>query len=377
MINTYGFSVVRRLALILSLCMVIAACSETEPWRFGFVGGLSGRISDLGGPARNGMLLAVEEINAQGGIDGRLVETVIKDDQQNPELAKAAVQHLLAQSVDVIIGPVTSSMAVSVVDLANQAETLMMGVTVTTNDLSGKNDFFLRTLSATAVHAAEVADYVYDVLGIRSFAVVYDLKNKSYSQGWANDFSRNFKARGGIDKQVLSFESGQPEELPEIATRLLEGSPEMVLFVTNSVDAALLAKLVRSQNESVAIGTSEWAGTERLIEMGGKYVEGAIVPQYLDRESQEPAYLVFLESYRKRFNQEPGFPGMIAYNATKAIISTLISDPNAKALKQNILSTRRFSSVQGELIFDEFGDGRSKTYITKVEDGKFKVQVGL
>ncbi len=356
-----------------TLVALLAACSEPAPWQFGFVGGLSGRVSDLGGPARNGMLLAVEEANSIGGINGRTIQTQIKDDKQDASLSVIAVEELLAANVDAIIGPVTSSMAIQVAPLANAAKTVMMGVTVTTNELSGLDDYFLRSLSPTAKHAGVTAKVLYQDVGIRSVAGVYDLRNESYSKGWINDFTTQFEAQGGTTTKLMSFSSQNPEELLAIADELLESQPEMVVFVTNAVDAALLAKLVREKNASIKIATSEWAGTERLIELGGTHVEGAYVPQYLDRESRDLDYQKFRSAYMNRFNQEPGFPGLVGYNATNVIITALRENPDPKQLKHTILRHKAYPSVQGDLTFDEFGDVTSNTYVTQIQNGTFRV----
>lgn len=352
----------------------LSGCSQEKQITIGFVGGLSGRVSDLGGPARNGMLLAIEELNNEGGINGLPVKTLIKDDKQDVETAIKAVNELIENQVDAIIGPVTSAMAVKVAPIATKAKTLMMGVTVTTNQLTGIDDYFLRSLPPTTVHAGEVADYLYKQQGIRSFSAIYDLKNEAYTYSWLNDFQTHMEALGGTSKKILNFSSGSQETLVKLAYEVLEEEADIIVFITNSVDAALLAKLVRSISPKIVIATSEWAGTERLIELGGRYIEGAFVPQYLDRESQDADYLKFRDTFIKRFGHEPGFPGMISYNATRVVLQQLRDKPANQSLKEAILTHKTYPSIQGNIEFDEFGDAKSKSYVTQVKNGRFIVQ---
>jgi len=82
--------------------------------RIGFLAGLSGRVADLGIGGRNGAILAVEMRNRQGGINGRPVELIAEDDQQDAELARHAASRLLASKVEVVIGPMTSTMALAI-----------------------------------------------------------------------------------------------------------------------------------------------------------------------------------------------------------------------------------------------------------------------
>ena len=360
--------------VIVTGLLQLSGCGQEEPVTLGFVGGLTGRVSDLGGPARNGMLLAVEEANQKGGINGQAIQTLIRDDRQDPETAKKMVAELLAENVDAIVGPVTSSMAVQVAPMAEQAQTLMMGVTVTTNDLSKQDDHFFRVLAATAVHAGEVAEFLFKERNVKKFSAIYDLNNKSYSYSWVTDFEKRITELGGASVNILSFSSGDQKALVPLAEQLVSGDPDIVIFVTNSVDAALLAKLVRSQSDEVMLGTSEWAGTERLIELGGRFIEGAFVPQYLDRESKDPDYQRFRQDFINRFNHEPGFPGLTAYNATNVIIDRLKNKPSAQSLKDAILAQRIFPGIQGKVQFDEFGDAKSKTFVTQVRNNQFVLQ---
>ena len=80
-----------RAAFRVLLLAALAACSPPEPLRIGFIGGLSGRVADLGEAGRNGAQIAVEEFNQAGGINGLPVELIVRDDGQNPEKAIAAV----------------------------------------------------------------------------------------------------------------------------------------------------------------------------------------------------------------------------------------------------------------------------------------------
>lgn len=92
---------------------VLLGCEPPEPIRIGFVGGTSGRVADLGIAGRDAVLLAVELRNQSGGVAGRKVKLLIKDDQQSPEVARRAVRDLIEQGVVAIVGPMTSAMAIA------------------------------------------------------------------------------------------------------------------------------------------------------------------------------------------------------------------------------------------------------------------------
>lgn len=367
-----------QIILILGLTLfTLSGCSDPKPLNIGFIGGTSGKVTDLGVPGRNGVMLAVENRNKQGGVKGRHIELLLKDDRQDGDLAKRAATELIASDVAAILGPMTSSMALEVIPVTQQSDTLTMGITVTTNELTGKDDVFFRTLSPTLDHASEIAKYLRAKKDSERITIVYDLKNKSYTESWVGDFSAAFRARGGEIVQINSFFSNDQVMFSDIAEDALSENPAWVVMVVNSVDAALLAKQLRTMNPDIQLAASEWAGTERLIELGGRYVEGIVVPQYFDRDSLNPEYQAFYNAYFDRFGHSPGFPGLIGFNAANVVLDGLAAKQDDESLKQAILRIGTFSVIPGKITFDSFGDTKSKTYLTEVIDGQFRLGTSL
>ena len=124
---------------LLTACALLTSCGPTEPVRLGFLGGISGRFADLGATGRNGALLAVEQRNQRGGIRGRQVELVARDDEQNNEKGLQGLRELVEQNVIGVVGPMTSSIAVAINREAEMARVVLMSPTSVTNALTGKD----------------------------------------------------------------------------------------------------------------------------------------------------------------------------------------------------------------------------------------------
>jgi len=358
-------------AALLAIGGALAGCVPPEPLRLGFLGGLSGRVADLGIAGRNGAMLAVEIRNSSGGVNGRVVELLVEDDKQDPDLARKAVGRLLERKVEAIIGPMTSAMAVATVPLVNEAELVMLSPTVTTTTLTGIDDHFLRVIASTAEYARISAADHFERLGLRRVAVAYDLRNRAYTEGWLADYRHAFESAGGTLNITVPFSSSEETSFADLAGRLLSAKPELVLILANSVDAALLAQQIRKRDGVVRIGTSEWAATERLIELGGKAVEGVMIAQFVDRDSTQPAYVAFRRRYVERFGQEPGFGGLTAFDAANVVLDALVARQPGQTLKQVILVRGVFSGAQSEIRFDATGDAARETYLTTIRDGSF------
>ena len=126
-----------RTAVLLSIVTALWGCPSDQPIKVGFVAGTSGRVADLGISGRDAAELAIAQCNQKGGIDGRKVQLVIRDDQQQPQAARQAVRELIEEDVVAIIGPMTSDMGMVMAPIADAAQTLLISPTVTTEDLSG------------------------------------------------------------------------------------------------------------------------------------------------------------------------------------------------------------------------------------------------
>ncbi|HBD07374.1 MAG TPA: ABC transporter substrate-binding protein [Syntrophobacteraceae bacterium] len=362
-----------RPALSAFLCVALLGCSPPEPVRIGFVGGTSGRTADLGVSGHDAVQLAVEQCNEAGGVTGRRVQLIVKDDEQQPDVARQVVQELVDEGVAVIIGPMTSGMGVAVSPIADQAKILLMSPTVTTEELSGKDDYFFRVSSTTREFARRTALYQLKTNRMRRVAAVYDLGNRAFSENWLKNFTEAFAA-GGQVVLTLGFEVGNETTFKKVAGELFSVEADGILIIANSMDSALLCQHIRRLDAKIPIVLSDWGGTERLLELGGKAVEGVNVVQTFDRNSTAPLYQAFRQTYLERFHREPGFPGVYAYDATNVVLESLRQRKSGQSIKETVLAIRNFEGLQSTFSFDDYGDvKRPHISISVVRDGRFLV----
>ena len=370
--QTIVATAMRVLALLL-LAGAISTCSRPAVIKLGFVAGLSGRAADLGGSGLNGVVLAVEQRNASGGIHGLPVELVVRDDAQDAETAKRVVGELLEQNVVAIIGHMTSNMSMATVPLVNERKVLMISPTTTTNKLTGKDDYFFRVINSTRAYATRSAQYFRNDLKWSRVALAYDRDNYAYSQSWMNDFRSAFEFEGGKVIGVMPFVAGHQSNFRELAQTLLQGKPDAIVLVASAIDAALLSRQIRAVDSRVMLATSEWASTEQLVELGGKAVEGIYQAQFIDRFSTQPAYRDFQQSYLKRFGKEPGYAGVAAHDAASVVLEALARRKDGDTLRETILNIGTFEGLQEPIVFDAYGEAVRRNYITVIRNGQFRV----
>jgi branched-chain amino acid transport system substrate-binding protein len=361
------------LALLLCVSLSLISCTEEAPLKIGFVAGLTGRVADLGVAGRDAVTLAVEEQNRAGGISGRKLELVTRDDQQNVDALKRVVNELIDQQVVAIIGPLTSSMAVEAQPLINASKVVMISPTAKTDQLSGLDDYFLRVTAPISKNAQKLAFYVTHDIKLKRFAVVYDLSNKAFTETWLNHFTENFERLGGQVVAVEAFSSKPEAHFLPIAKKILQAEPDGVLLLSSAIDTALLAQQIRKLESPVALFSAEWASTTDLLSFGGRAVSGMHSFHSFNPNSQAPRYLSFKEKFTNRFGYAPSFATVLSYDAASYLFEGLSKSTDETSLKKALIDVGRFPGLQSEMTLDSYGDVERKLFLTVVEDGQFKV----
>ncbi len=360
-----------RLGLFAALLVLAAGCDDPSPVEVGFIGGLSGRVADLGIGALDGVRIAIEEQNRRGGIGGHPIRLTTEDDRQDPDAARAAFESLADRKVEAIIGPMTSVMAVTLAPLADARRVALISPTVTTRDLAGQDDYFLRVIADTRQYAEASAKFHWQQRAIKSFVILSDQVNRAYTDSWAQDFRSAYEALGGKVIQILPFKSGMVGDFGALARQALAAHAEAVLILGNAADAAQICQQIRLLDRTVPLVTSEWAATERFVEMAGPAAEGIFTSQFVDRESEQQPYVAFRRLFLERYQLEPGFAGIAGYDAATVLITALKRRAAGENLRDAVLRIGDFQGLQGPIHIDRFGDSWRPTYITVIRNGKY------
>lgn len=360
----------RRDWLAVTAGLALAGCSPDQPVRIGFIGGLSDRGSDVGEGGRNALMLAVEQRNQAGGIKGRKIELVVQDDGQNPEKATAAVGALVAAKVQAVVGPFTSAMSAVLVPQVNQARLVLISPTVTGTAFVGKDDYFIRINSAAAENAHSYAQQMYR-RGQRRVAVAYDMRNLSYTGAWLEAFRARFVALGGRLAVEVPFESQSDTAFSQVMRKLLAARPDGLLFIATAVDTARLAQQGSKMAPGLPMGTSEWSGSDALIELGGSAVEGMLVAQSYNRDDSSPRYRQFHDLYQARFGRVPGYSAVNAYDAAIVLFEAMSRMQGSESLKEAVLKYGPYDGLQQSIQFDRFGDTPRQMFFTEIRGGRF------
>ena len=366
----HGISARIALLAVLATGLLLASCQKTETIRLGFVGGLTGRNGDLGTAGRDGAILAVETINENGGINGRKLELVIRDDKSDPAEAVNAVKDLVAGKVDAIVGPMTSVVAMATVPIIKDAKLLMLSPTVSTTELTGQDDHFIRLIENRGI-ASAAADQMAAKLGIRKAAVLYDISNRAFTETLVRGFRTRFTELGGAVIAERTFNGRENVDFLALARELNSRRPQGLFIVAGALDSAMVCQQLKKLGSKSTIVISEWGGTSEFLKSGGRAAEGVYTLQHYNGDSTEPAFRSFRAAYEKRFGEPPIFAAAYSYEAVMMIAEALGRDPRPSRLKDTIVSIGTFTGLQGTFHIDRFGDPVRPFTVMRVEGGRF------
>jgi branched-chain amino acid transport system substrate-binding protein len=352
-----------------ALLLTLVGCSEPEPIKIGLLAGLSDRGSDFGESVRNGVILAVEQQNQAGGINGRKIELLVRDDGQDKTIAIKAAQELIALHPEIIIGPVTSSMATVVVPMLDQAGQVMISPTVASTNFLGKDDNFFRVNCTTADAAIQHARVLYQ-RGTRRVALGFDASNLPFSGTWVQAFSSEFGKLGGRTVGTAGFESAASTRFADVISRLQAMQPEALIFVASTLDTARLAQQARRLAPNLRLSSSEWAASaEALSEMGGNAVDGLLITHAYDRDDKRAAYQHFRSAFKQRFQREFGSFSLLAYDTANVVFAAMKQRTANENMKTALLKYGPYHGVQQEIQFDAFGDAARTVFFTEIRSG--------
>lgn len=352
-----------------AMSLAMAGCSAKPPLRIGFLGGLSGRTSDLGIAGRNGTEFALEEINAAGGLAGRKLELTSRDDEQSADKARQSLLELYASGVELIIGPMTSSVAAAVMPLVLQRGIPMISPLAGANDFSGKNDAFFRVVSDSATSGRQQGEAL-STRGLRRLVTVSDTRNAVFTLNWCSNAAQGFSRTGGKLLQEIAFNAAPGLRFLELAQRIVATRADCVVIAASAADSAVLVQHVRAQRPELFIALSVWAGTEDLPALGGRALEGVMVTQFFDRFSPAPRWQAFEARYRQRFGDAAGYSAINGYDAMQ-MGAQAIRTQGPDGLLASLRRIRQLDGLQRSLTFDEYGDCLAPTFLVEIKNGQY------
>jgi branched-chain amino acid transport system substrate-binding protein len=397
------FVVALALPLFLAGLVVAGGCgggSKGGTIKVGVYGSLTGTTATFGQSTENGARLAIEEINAAGGIGGKKIEMVSEDDQSKAEEAATAVQKLINQDrVIALIGEVASSRSLAAAPIAQDAGVIMISPSSTNPEVTKKGNFIFRTCFIDPFQGTVMAKFAAQNLGFKRVAILKDVKN-DYSVGLAQFFTEEFTGKqGGSITGEQAYSEGDADFRSQL-TALKANNPEAIFVPGYYTEDGSIAIQARELGIKVPLlGGDGWV-SDQLLKIGGQALEGSYYSNHFALDSPDTSLQNFLIRYKAKYSAQPDAIGGLAYDATNLLLDGLkrlhASDPAAfealdaskaddaeaqKAarakLRDLINGVQGFPGVTGPITFDADRNPVKPAVVIKVEGGVEKFAASI
>jgi len=360
--------------LIISLIFFSSCSSLKQTTKLGFVGGLSGSGSSLGVDGMFGAILAVENINDQGGINGQMLELILKNDQNDPDKALIVDKEFLNEGINIIIGHMLSCVAINSVPFINESNALMISPTIAKDELSKLDDHFIRVIPSNITQANLLSETIIK-LGIANLGIIYSNNNLLFADTFIQTI--NNSAINSETKIVtkIGFDNVTDFNFSQLVSDLRELNVDGLLIITSGDVVATFAQHFSLLNYSPSVFLPTWAMTNDLITMGGKTVENFYGVNYFHLNSKNTDYLKFKAAFQSKFGTEPTFSAIMAYESVMLVANAMISSQSSDpiVIKKEIMKGDGYQGLFGDLTIDEFGDAVRSIDLFQIQEGKFEM----
>jgi len=356
--------------LILLSILMTTAC-EKQPLKIGFIGSLTSKNSQLSIDARNAISLGIEQVNANGGINGRLIEFIVKDDGADPEVALQMHDAFIDENVSLVLGHMTSNMAEPV--LKSQSEKLLfVSPTMGSSSLLGLDDYFIRTFPLTN-NQAEAFFKLIDELKVKNALILYDIMNADYTEKMAKHAEAINPSLSNIQLKLVPFDS-RVDDLKSIARQIAgEKDIELVLLVSQAIDTAVISQVIKKEKPEIILCSVFWSMTEDLLLNGGDAIEKMYLIGLSKSETPSEAYIQFRADFFDKYKYEPSGSSILAYDAFNVLLEGIknAKDDSPKNVKKAILDKKEFLGLEESFEIDNFGDNNRTFGIYQLIENSF------
>lgn len=366
----------RLLAPVFGAALLVSGCAsggDSDEILIGEFGSLTGSEATFGTSTHNGILLAMEQVNAAGGVLGRQVRIIVEDDQGLPEQAQSVVTKLITSDrVVAVLGEVASSRTLAAAPVAQQYGIPMITPSSTNIEVTRVGDYIFRICFIDPFQGLVMARFAANTLNVANVAVLRDVRN-DYSVGLANAFIENFTALGGTISGDQSYSAGDTDFSAQL-TSLAATNPEAIFVPGYYTDVGLIARQARQLGLNVPLLGGDGWDSPLLTEIGGDAIEGSYFSNHSSMTDPDPRIQQFVTDYHARHGDYPNSLAALGYDAANILFDAMTragtTDP--AAVRAALAETSGFVGITGTITIDAERNASKPAFVLQVVDGQFE-----
>jgi len=348
--------------------------SQEEVIKLGFLGATTGDVANYGIPGKKGMEMAIDDLNAQGGILGKKVEGVYEDNKgENSEIALIATKYITRDKVVAMVGDPCTGLTKVAADIAQKNKVVIFSAGATGTGVVEIGDYVFRNTLLDQFAVPSVVDWMMNSKGWKKFAIITSLNN-GYSTALTPVFQEAIKAKGGKIVNEDTINDGETDFTAQI-TKLKNTGADVLVFTGYYREAALLQNEAKKQGLDITLLGGDGLYGHDLIKLGKDAVEEKVI-YYCGFSSDQPSPETdaFIKKYVEKYKEQPDMFSAQYYDAimilAKAMTDAKSTDPSV--FKDELAKLKDYPGVSGNTTFRADREPiKSPICLITVKDGEF------
>lgn len=363
------------ISFLLASVMALTSCGkkETNEIVIGGIFPLSGGVAVYGVECKNGIDLAIEEINAAGGVNGKNIVLISEDDEGNPDKTVNAYQKLTSKDgVKLIIGSLTSGCTQAITNRAQAQKVVQIAPAATAPAITDAGDFIFRTCYTDPFQGKVGGKFASEDLGAKTAAILYDTGN-DYSVGLTENFEAAFTAAGGTIVSKEAYTTNDKDFNAQL-TKIKSANPDVIYLPDYYNVVALISKQLRAQGINVPIvGADGWDG---ILGNAGDEVLNGFYSNHYAVDSTSASVQNFVKAFNAKYSKDPNAFAALGYDSVYLLKDAILKAGSADSVAvKDALASISGEYVTGNLSFDaKHNPVKSAVMleIVKADDGSLK-----
>lgn len=352
--------------------MGVSGCKKVDEnsINIGEVAAMTGGTATFGQSSHNGTQMAVDEINAAGGLLGKKINLITEDDQSKQGEAGIVAKKLISRSkVSALLGEVASGRSLEMAPIAQSAGVPMISPASTNPKVTEAGDHVFRVCFIDPFQGTVMAKFALSK-GWKKVAILTDSK-QDYSVGLTEFFKKHYAANGGTITSEQSYASGDKDFKAQL-TAIKGGAPDAIFASGYYNEVALIAVQARELGITVPLLGGDGWDSPSLIEVGGKAMEGCFFSNHFSNEDQSPAIQDFVKKYEAKHGAKPDAMAALGYDSAKILFDAIkrAGSVEGKALRDAIAATKDYPGITGKITLDEKRNANKPAVILTIKNGK-------
>jgi len=335
---------------------------------------LTGKEAAFGQSSHKGTLLAIEDINAAGGVLGKKIELIYEDNRTTPGESATIVKKLITRDgVIAVLGEVASGRSLEAAPICQGNKIPMISPSSTNPKVTETGDYIFRVCFTDPFQGKLLADFAKRSIKAQKVAIISDV-SAPYSVGLAQFFREPFVAGGG---QIIAEQkyTGGDKDFKAQLTAIKAANPDAIFVPGYYTEAGLIAAQARQLGITVPLfGGDGWEAPE-LLQIGGAALEGTYYSTHFSAENQDPLIQSFVKNFRAKYNGEtPDSMAALGYESAMVLIDAIkrAGTTDGPKLRDAIAATKDHVGVTGKTTIDASRNAPKAAVVITVKDGKYK-----